>query len=304
VRVTPARDLRETRAGRKQTTGNRSRPREWVLPHANRQLARYWAQSGNLAKPRTRARERADKPHQKTGAGRWYARPPVEVFERLGRGFRAIGARVRAAKLTLGVSIALIAIVGAYTLTRSPPRVVRASSPGQALVATTIADASFCQTGETLPAGVSGIRLSVWAYFGANIHVTVSSGSRTLTAGQRGPDWTGSTVTIPVTPLRHAVSPVKVCVDVGPNSEVLYFMGRETHRSDAAVASTGEPLAGRLGIEYLVSGKRSWWSRILEVARHMGLGHALTGTWIVGLIAALMAAVGGLAIRVALRELS
>lgn len=210
---------------------------------------------------------------------------------------------MKAAKVTLGVGIALIAIVGAYTLTRSPPRVVRASSLGQAPVATTIADASFCQSGETLPAGVSGMRLAIWAFFGANIHVTVSSGSRTLTAGTRGPDWTGSSVTVPVTPLRHAVSPVKVCIDVGPNSEVLYFMGREAPQSLAAVTSTGEPLAGRLGIEYLAAGNRSWWSRILEVARHMGLGHALSGTWVVLLIAALMAAVGGLAIRVALREL-
>jgi hypothetical protein len=209
---------------------------------------------------------------------------------------------VRTVKVTLGVGIALIAIVGAYTLTRSPPRVVRASPPVQSPVATTIAGASFCQGGETLPAGVSGIRLAIWAFFGANIHVTVSSGSRTLTAGRRGPDWTGSTVTVPVTPLRHAVSPAKVCIDVGPNSEVLYFMGRESPRSVAAVASTGEPLAGRLGIEYLAAGNRSWWSRILEVARHMGLGHALTGTWVVLLIAALMVAAGGLAIRVALRE--
>jgi hypothetical protein len=210
---------------------------------------------------------------------------------------------VRGVKVTLGVGLALIAIVGAYTLTRSPPRVVRTSSLGQATVATTIADASFCQAGETLPAGVSGIRLAIWAFFGANIHVTISSGSRTLTAGKRGPDWTGSTVTIPVTPLSHAVSPVKVCVDVGPNSEVLYFTGAEAAPSAAAVASTGEPLAGRIGIEYLAAGNRSWWSRILEVARHMGLGHALTGTWVVLLIAALMAAVGGLAIRVALGEL-
>jgi hypothetical protein len=209
---------------------------------------------------------------------------------------------VRGVKVTLGVSVALIAIVGAYTLTRSPPRVVRTSSLGHAPVATAISDISFCQAGETLPAGVSGIRLSIWAFFGANIRVTVSSGARTLTAGRRGPDWTGSTVTIPVTPLRRAVSPVKVCVDVGPNNEALYFMGSKAPSSAVAVTSTGEPLAGRLGIEYLAAGNRSWWSRILEVARHMGLGHALTGTWVVLLIAALMAAVGGLAIRVALRE--
>jgi hypothetical protein len=210
---------------------------------------------------------------------------------------------VRQVKVTLGVGIALIAIVGAYTLTRSPPRVVRTNSPGQALVATTISDLSFCQAGETLPAGVSGIRLAIWAFFGANIHVTASSGSRVLTAGRRGPDWTGSTVTIPVTPLSHPVSPVKVCVDIGPNSEVLYLMGSEARRSAAAVTNTGEELAGRLGIEYLAAGDRSWWSRILEVARHMGLGHALAGTWVVGLIAALMLAVAGLTLRVALREI-
>jgi hypothetical protein len=209
---------------------------------------------------------------------------------------------VRSAKVTLGVGIALIAMLAAYTLTRSPPRVVRTNSLPQAAVATTISDISFCQAGETLPAGVSGIRLSVWAFFGANIHVTVSSGSRVLTAGRRGPDWTGSTVTIPVTPLSHAVSPVKVCFDVGPNSEALYFSGSEAPRSAAAVTSTGEPLAGRVSIEYLTAGDRSWWSRIVEVARHIGLGHALTGTWVVGLIAALMLAVAGLTIRVALRE--
>ncbi len=215
----------------------------------------------------------------------------------------AAGKSVKGAGVTFGASVAVLLAVGALTLTHSPPRVVRTSSLGQATVASTLAEASFCQTGETLPAGVSGIRLTIWAYFGANIHVTVYSGSRTLTAGGRGPDWTGSTVTIPVTPVSHAVSPVKVCVNVGPNSEVLYFSGSEAPASAAAVASTGEPLPGRLGIEYLAAGNRSWWSRILEVARHMGLGHALAGTWVVLLIAALMAATGGLAIRVALREL-
>jgi hypothetical protein len=213
------------------------------------------------------------------------------------------GESVKAAGITFGAGILALLAVGALTLTRSPSRVVRTSSLGQASVATAIADASFCQAGEALPAGVSGIRLSIWAFFGANIRVTVFSGSQKLTTGRRGPDWTGSTVTIPVVPLRHAVSPVKVCVDVGPNSEVLYFTGSEAPRSAAAVTSTGEPLGGRLGIEYLAAGDRSWWSRILEVARHMGLGHALAGTWVVLLVAALMAAVGGLAIRVALREL-
>jgi hypothetical protein len=232
------------------------------------------------------------------------ASPACGLFELLGERDEAAGDSVRAAAVTFAAGLAVLFAIGAWTLTRSPPRTVRTGSVGHAEIATTIADANFCQTGETLPAGVSGLRLSIWAFFGARIHVTVSSGSRVLTEGRRGPDWTGSTVTIPVTPLSHAVTPAKVCVDVGPNSEVLYFMGSEAPPSSAAVSSTGEPLAGRLGIEYLAAGHSSWWSRILQVARHMGLGHALTGTWVVLLIAALMAAVGALAIRVALRELA
>jgi hypothetical protein len=39
------------------------------------------------------------------------------------------------------------------------------------------------------------------------------------------------------------------------------------------------------------------------VAQHMGLGRAYTGTWIALLVAALMAAVGALAIRLTLRTL-
>ena len=41
-------------------------------------------------------------------------------------------------------------------------------------------------------------------------------------------------------------------------------------------------------VEYLRAGHGSWWSRASSVARHMGLGHAASGTWIVFLLIALM----------------
>jgi hypothetical protein len=66
----------------------------------------------------------------------------------------------------------------------------------------------------------------------------------------------------------------------------------------------GQRLPGRIDIEYLGSGQGSWWSRLLPVARHMGLGRAFSGTWIVLLVAAMVAAVGALAGRLVLRELS
>jgi hypothetical protein len=210
---------------------------------------------------------------------------------------------VRDVKVTLGVGIALLVAVGALTLTHSPPRTVQAGTKEKGLLAQTSADAEVCQANEALPADVSAIRLSVWAFFGARIGVRVLSGSQVLTEGRQGPAWTGSTVTVPVTPLSHAVSPVEVCFRIGPNSEPIFFLGGRTLSSEAAVSGTGQPLGGRMGIEYLAPGQGSWWSRILQVARHMGVGHALSGTWVVLLIFALVSAAGLLAIRLVLREL-
>jgi hypothetical protein len=73
---------------------------------------------------------------------------------------------------------------------------------------------------------------------------------------------------------------------------------------DAITLATGGKLAGRMNVEYLSAGPGSWRSRVLTVARHMGLGRVFSGTWIVLLIAAMVAAVGVLAIRLTLRELS
>lgn len=206
--------------------------------------------------------------------------------------------------VTLGVGIALLAVVGALTLTQAPPRTVRgAGSKGEAPIGQTFGEVEVCQANEVLPAGVSAIRMAMWAFFGTRVHATVSSGSRVLTEGTRDPDWTGSTVTVPVTPLKRTASPVKVCFHIGPNSESLLLLGTEASPSNAATSGSGERLAGRMSLEYLAPGQSSWWSRILQVARHMGIGHALTGTWVVLLIFALMAATGVLAIGLVLREL-
>lgn len=210
----------------------------------------------------------------------------------------------RKAAVTLGVGIALLAAVGVLTLTRSPSRTVRTVAQGGQLVTQTTSDLGLCQAGEVLPTDVSAIRLSIWAFFGARIHAAVFSGSRVLTEGTRSPDWTGSTVTIPIKPLRRSVSPVTVCFHLGPTDQPFYLTGVETAPANAAVSNGGEPLAGRVGIEYLAPGRGSWWSRILQVSRHIGLGRALTGTWVVLLIFALMAATGVLTVRVVLRELS
>jgi hypothetical protein len=210
---------------------------------------------------------------------------------------------MRDVKVTLGVGIVLIAAVGALTLTRAPPRVVRVGTKTLALGPIVNSDEKVCQTNEVLPAGVSAIRVALGSYFGPRVRVTASSDSRVLAEGRRGADWTGTSVTVPVTPLKYTTSQVELCVEVAPNSELVSLSGSPAPERESAILGTGQLLRGRLGVEYLASGQGSWWSRILTVARHMGIGHALSGTWVVLLIAALAAAVGILALRLTWREL-
>jgi hypothetical protein len=223
---------------------------------------------------------------------------------------------MRNVKVTLAVGILLIAGVGAVTLTRSPVRVLRASGArDDTELGVTIGDTVICQPDEVLPAGVSAIRLPLIAFYGAHVSVIAFHGTQVLTEGTRGPDWTGVSVTVPVETVADTTSDVRVCFAVGPNSEPLIIPGYLTSPAKTAVVlrsqtltaaaggSSGVRLRGGVAIEYLASGRRSWWARILTVARHMGLGRAYSGTWIALLVAALMAIVGALAIRLTLREL-
>jgi hypothetical protein len=214
---------------------------------------------------------------------------------------------MRDVKVTLGVGIALMVVVGALTLTHSPPRVVRVGTRTTNAGPYVTGDAEFCQANEVLPAGVSAIRLSLGAFYGSRVRVKVSSGPLVLAEGRRGADWTGRSVTVPVASLNHSTLHVKLCVAVGPNSEPISVEGIIVSAREMAVwragPQAGELLGGRVGVEYLAAGQGSWWSRILPVARHMGIGHALSGTWVALLIVAIVAAVGLLAVRLVLREL-
>jgi hypothetical protein len=228
---------------------------------------------------------------------------------------------MRKATITLAVGLVLIGAASAAALTRSPPRVARVGVPTgdtqDTPLGKILGDISVCQPGETLPANVSGIRIGTWAFYGAKMHVRVYSGSRILTEGSRGPNWTGTSVTVPVRPIAHKVSGVTVCIGVGPNSQPLLLLGVSSPEGagDAATLGVNSPtpaaaersharVGGKVGLEYLSSaGSGSWWSRVSSVATNMGLGRSYSGTWIAFLVAALAAAVGVLAIRLTLRVL-
>lgn len=212
---------------------------------------------------------------------------------------------VRVVKVTLVLGVVILIAVCAYVLTRSPPRVLRAGARSSTFLSSFYGASEGCQDNETLPARASAVRLSILAYVGAPLHVAVYSGSHVLTTGSRGPNWTGTSVTVPLVPLSHSVSHATLCYAVAPNSETLFILGSPASvPAEGLRQTTGDVLAGRLSAEYLGAGRESWWSRVLTVARHMGLGRAFSGTWIVLLIAAMVAAVGILAGGLVVRELS
>jgi hypothetical protein len=209
----------------------------------------------------------------------------------------------RKVKVTLGVGVALLVAGCAVILTQSPLRVVRSAARATTLGSTIIGNAEVCQPNELLPAGVSAIRLSVGSYFGPKVRVRMLAGSRVITEGTRGPVWTGTSVTVPVKPLRYAASHVRLCMNIGPNTELVFFRESPAVASEAAEFGPGASLGGKVGVEDLALSQGSWWSRIGLLANRMSIGHALTGTWVVWLIAALVAAVAVLAVGLVEREL-
>ncbi|HUB36995.1 MAG TPA: hypothetical protein VL972_09230 [Solirubrobacteraceae bacterium] len=218
---------------------------------------------------------------------------------------------------TLVVGLVLMAAVGAVALaTQAPPRVVRISYPGvKAVNRTGVVSIGFttgaptiCQGREVLPSGISAVRVSVWGFFGPRVRLTAYQGSRLLTEGTRSGGWVGDSVTVPVKPVTRAAGGVRLCVALSPNEEPMVLLGANTPQAQAATftepSAPGETrtLNGRMVAEYLAAGHGSWWSRVVAVARHAGLGRALSGTWIALLILLLMVAIAGLTVGLILRD--
>lgn len=206
-------------------------------------------------------------------------------------------------KAAITLSFLLIAVLLGLVLSRAPARIVSKRSAGNITIASTVGDAADCQTDEILPAQVSAIRLGLEAAVGPPLRLQVYSGSRVIAEGHKDGGWTGSSVTVPVKPLAHAHAGVKLCFEIIANSEPVVVLGVITRETVGLVWRSGHRLFGRARIEYLQPGPKPWWSLLLTVARHMGLGHAVSGSWIALLVALLTGSMALLASRILLREL-
>jgi hypothetical protein len=202
-------------------------------------------------------------------------------------------------RLALAVGLAACALALAITLSRSPPVLAGTNSvAAEGFVATTRGNATFCQDGETLPSGTSAIRLSVNTNISPKVEAVVYSGSRMVTHGAQQPGPLTAAIAVPVTPLQRTVVDAKVCFELGPVVEPMRLLGGRTHPQ-----RRGEKPAIKIKVEYLRAGRRSWWSLVPTLARHIGLGRAPSGAWVAWIPVLLMAGAGFGAALLLLRQL-
>lgn len=204
---------------------------------------------------------------------------------------------------TLTLGLTLVAIALGVTLSRSPMVTIRRSTSEIEQLTETQNAAGACQAGETLPAGTSAIRLALMSDAGPYVSVRALSAGRVLIAGVAHSGWTGGSVTMPVRPLNHTISHIRICFRLGPTKERVAIVGEPTSPVRAARSDGGGVLPGRLRVEYLQVAPSSWWSTAVPVARRIGLGRAPSGTWIALLVLSLMIAVVCGASWLSLRDL-
>jgi hypothetical protein len=208
-------------------------------------------------------------------------------------------------KITLALGLAIIAAAIGMVLSESPPRVLATNSVSarETLAISPVSSVAACQANERLPRGTTAIRLSLSVFTGPRVTVKVLSGTQVVTAGEHGSAWGGQDVTVPVKTASHTISPVKICFTTVPLHEEMVVRGSRTAEASAARTSRGRALAGRVKIDYLGGGHSSWLSLASTVARHMGLGRAWSGTWVVLVVAMLVLAIVAVTSRLILREL-
>jgi hypothetical protein len=210
---------------------------------------------------------------------------------------------MREARVALVIGLTLIAIALAALLSAAPEVVARTNGiQAAAPLAHDDAGATICQAGETLPGETSAIVIALSAFHGPRVTADVLAGTRVLTSGRQGSNWSGRTVTIPVRPLDRTFSDVTICFAFAVAHELVSPYGVPTPPALAA-SDNGAKLPGRLMVEDLKPGSRSWWSLASSIAHHMGFGRATGGLWAAVLAIALAVMVVASASAALLREL-
>jgi hypothetical protein len=122
---------------------------------------------------------------------------------------------------------------------------------------------------------------------GPRVSVELRAGGRTLGSGSQAAGWDGQVVTVPLSRALPTSAPATVCFSFGSLPEGVTLLGAPTTLAPARSAE--HVLPGRLRVEYLRPGRRSWWSLAPSIARRIGLSSFAAGGGI-ALVALLLTA--------------
>lgn len=210
--------------------------------------------------------------------------------------------RVRIA-LAGGIAILLVAIC--VTLSGAP---IGAADTGGVPTGQELAylrgHATICQSGETMLAGTTAIRMSLFAVFGPRLSVRAYSNGHLVTSGVRGSGWVGETPTIPVAQVNREVTGAKICATLGKTDEAVTVGGKKGATPYATSSVAGQKIPGRMSIEYARRVDESWWSTIGAIAAQLGIGRWPSGGGLAVLLLLLMGSMLAAACWLALRELN
>lgn len=213
-------------------------------------------------------------------------------------------ATMRTVRIALALSGVVLALTLAAVLSRAPS-VVAGSNGVRAIIGRSELElrggqTSSCQRIGTVPQDTSALRISLGAGAGPRVRVQVLSDGRVATQGELPAGWgLEAAADVPVKPLRHEIHDALLCTSLGPDTGPLKALG--TPRASTTEPTRLSEIA--LRVEYLRPGSGSWWSRAPSIAYRVGLGRAVSGTWIAFVALALMIAVGALGARIALADL-
>jgi hypothetical protein len=197
----------------------------------------------------------------------------------------------------MAAGVLLIAGLLLGVLLQSPARVIASNSVTvEGELGPVESGTEVCQAEERLPASTQALRVSVAAYLGPAVSLTVRREGTIIARGHHSAEWVSGSLTFPLSPEIRTATNATICLTRDRRDLALGLLGGVS-RPAVAATSNGTPLAGRLRVEYLAHGRRSWFSLAHTVVRRMGLGHSPGGTWVVLLVLAMMAAACALAAR-------
>lgn len=207
--------------------------------------------------------------------------------------------------ITLAVGFALITAALVALLVQAPDQIISTNSVAVAEELGVFSPrTTVCQANERLPASTTALRMSLIAYIGPAVSVTVSQGAHRIATGHHGGGWISGSLTLPLKPaVATTATDATICLTRDRGATLAGFFGNVAPKALAAT-SNGAPLPGRIRTEYLTRGRQSWLSMARHVARRLGLGHSPSGTWIVLPLVVMMAAAIALGAWLLTRERS